>query len=70
MLRKALVAASFAAFAAAAVPAHALNPQPLPPSPCKCDSVSALKRAAYLRFVPKQHALRHQLANRAALAVR
>lgn len=70
MLRKALVAASFAAFAAAAVPAHALNPQPLPPNPCKCDTITANKRAAYLHYLLKQHTLKQQLASRYALRVR
>jgi hypothetical protein len=37
MFRLTTLAFCLAAFTAATAPAHALNPQPLPPSPCKCD---------------------------------
>ncbi len=72
MLRKALVAACFAAFAAGAVPAFALNPQPLPPGPppCECNLVTNYKRYAYLRYVLKQYYFKQQLLNRYALTVR
>jgi hypothetical protein len=62
MLRLATLAFCLAAFAAATAPAHALNPQPLPPGPppCLCDR--------YQSWNYKQHLLMRRLILKQGLA--
>lgn len=64
MFRRLALASCLAAFAAATAPAHALNPQPLPPSPCKCDAYKSYSfKQRYLRMlILKQHVLKYRAA--------
>jgi len=67
MFRRLILASCLAAIAAAMAPAHALNPQPLPPNPCKCD---VMKPDGYKYRYLRMLILKKQLLKYRAASVR